>query len=169
YSWCDLLHHAVNCHISPLSSLSPSPCHWAGCNTTPLRMKPSLIRHLETHHCSPGPKPIPPSVAVTLAKLQHCPPLENEVESPLTKAVRVTAALVLRNLCRMAPSTHCQIRRHEHRLSEVALSDREAAHAITECLTYLNLPSPPPPSLAANPHDNTFTHHQLTENSYSSP
>ncbi|CAI8029498.1 hypothetical protein GBAR_LOCUS16760 [Geodia barretti] len=69
----------------------------------------------------------------------------------------------------MAPSTHCQIRRHEHRLSEVALSDREAAHAITECLTYLNLPSPPPPSLAANPHDNTFTHHQLTENSYSSP
>ncbi|CAI8029503.1 SWI/SNF nucleosome remodeling complex component, partial [Geodia barretti] len=113
YSWCDLLHHAVNCHISPLSSLSPSPCHWAGCNTTPLRMKPSLIRHLE-----------------------------NEVESPLTKAVRVTAALVLRNLCRMAPSTHCQIRRHEHRLSEVALSDREAAHAITECLTYLNLPPP---------------------------
>ncbi|CAI8029499.1 hypothetical protein GBAR_LOCUS16760, partial [Geodia barretti] len=93
YSWCDLLHHAVNCHISPLSSLSPSPCHWAGCNTTPLRMKPSLIRHLETHHCSPGPKPIPPSVAVTLAKLQHCPPLENEVESPLTKAVRVTAAV----------------------------------------------------------------------------
>ncbi|CAI8020240.1 SWI/SNF nucleosome remodeling complex component [Geodia barretti] len=92
---------------------------------------------MQTH---PGPKP---TVAVTLAKLKHCPPLENEV-SPLTKAVHVTAALVLRKLCRMAPSTHCQIRRHEHRLSEVALSDREAAHAITECLTYLNLPPSPP-------------------------
>ena len=66
-------------------------------------------------------------------------------------------------------SPNSQIRRHEHRLSEVALSDREAAHAITECLTYLNLPPPSPPSLAANPHDNTVTHHQLTENSYSSP
>ena len=32
--------------------------------------------------------------------------LQNEVESPLTKTVRVTAALVLRNLCRMALSTH---------------------------------------------------------------
>ncbi|CAI8027993.1 hypothetical protein GBAR_LOCUS15958 [Geodia barretti] len=58
----------------------------------------------------------------------------------------------------MAPSTHCQIRRHEHRLSEVALSDREAAHAITECLTYLNLPPPSPPSLTANPHDNALSH-----------
>ena len=66
-------------------------------------------------------------------------------------------------------SPNSQIRRHEHRLSEVALSDREAAHAITECLTYLNLPPPSPPSLAANPHNNTVTHHQLTENSYSSP
>ncbi|CAI8020239.1 hypothetical protein GBAR_LOCUS12108 [Geodia barretti] len=54
---------------------------------------------MQTH---PGPKP---TVAVTLAKLKHCPPLENEV-SPLTKAVHVTAALVLRKLCRMAPSTH---------------------------------------------------------------
>ncbi|CAI7992825.1 hypothetical protein GBAR_LOCUS1138 [Geodia barretti] len=68
----------------------------------------------------------------------------------------------------MAPSTHCQIRRHEHRLSEVALSDREAAHAITKCLSCLNLPPPSPPSLTANLHNNTVTH-QLTENSYSSP
>ena len=30
----------------------------------------------QTHHCNPGPKPVPPSVTATLARLKHCPPLE---------------------------------------------------------------------------------------------
>ena len=103
---------------------------------------PSLSFLPQTHHCSAGPKPSPPSVPTTLAKLKALPELEvrrwsidrqtvrtsidhllvvdcflidwlidqsillspqHERESLLTKAVRLTAGLVLRNLIRTVP------------------------------------------------------------------
>lgn len=92
----------------------------------------------------PNPQPPPPTTPSTsfvpayhfLARMLQS--LQGEEESPLTKSVRLTAALVLRNVAQYSALARSLLRRHESRLSLIAMSNSEAANAIAACLSELS-------------------------------
>lgn len=133
--------HVVFTHISSIPSF-PSPCLWSQCTSTAKRTKSSLITHVKVHHCKLYPpghtNHYVPSVTNTLAKLKSLPPFEVKEESPPTKAVRLTSALILRNLVKLVPSVRRDLQKHELWLSEAALSDCEASTALAQCLSWLS-------------------------------
>ncbi|KAF8570701.1 hypothetical protein P879_01773 [Paragonimus westermani] len=59
-------------------------------------------------------------------------------EGPVTKHIRLTAALVLKNLLRYSQTARRFVRVWESLLCELAFSTLESAPTIFECLTYLN-------------------------------
>ncbi|XP_028968254.1 AT-rich interactive domain-containing protein 2 [Galendromus occidentalis] len=58
----------------------------------------------------------------------------DEKEHPVTKSVRLTAALILRNLAKYAPECRTQLVQYEHRLAQVAMSCLESSRTIAQCL-----------------------------------
>lgn len=92
----------------------------------------------------PNPQPPPSTTPSTsfvpayhfLARMLQS--LQGEEESPLTKSVRLTAALVLRNVAQYSALARSLLRRHESRLSLIAMSNSEAANAIAACLSELS-------------------------------
>lgn len=101
------------------------------------------MAHLQACHCGGGgflPVTLP-NVQKTLARLKAVPNLEHEVESPLTKAIRLTAALVLRNLAELLPEARRHLSSYERELCQVAMSGSEAGTAVAQCLSYLQTPS----------------------------
>jgi len=160
-----LFSHVVNEHV-PRDSLVMS-CMWEGCPPV-RRSRSSLLFHLQQKHSEPSPVPsaLPPQPAAPqhqpppvqpppqpqapspnqpasfvpayhfLARMLQS--LQGEEESPLTKSVRLTAALVLRNLAQYSALARSMLRRHESHLSLVAMSNSEAANAVAACLSELS-------------------------------
>ncbi|XP_019853176.1 PREDICTED: AT-rich interactive domain-containing protein 2-like [Amphimedon queenslandica] len=141
-SYSELFSHIYYTHIPQINSF-PVPCPWSGCSNKSKRMKPSLIRHIQTHHCSSDSKPVPLNVADTLIKLKLVSPLQNEHESCFTRCLRLTAALILRNLLDKVPESRRYVKPYERLLSQVSFSDNEASHVTAHCLFLLSSPLPP--------------------------
>jgi hypothetical protein len=59
-------------------------------------------------------------------------------EGPLTKSIRLLAALILRNLARNSDNARKQIKTYESSLTNFAFDMVEASNAIAACLWYLN-------------------------------
>ncbi|OQV22498.1 AT-rich interactive domain-containing protein 2 [Hypsibius exemplaris] len=60
-----------------------------------------------------------------------------EVESSNTRTLRLTAALVLRNISHFSHSGRIKLYKYEHILTLSAMMQSEASHVVSECLYYL--------------------------------
>ncbi|MEE6480780.1 hypothetical protein FKM82_012669 [Ascaphus truei] len=63
----------------------------------------------------------------------------DEKEGPITKHIRLTAALILKNVAKYSECGRRSLKRHENQLSVLALSNMEASSTLAKCLYELNL------------------------------
>ncbi|KAG8439740.1 hypothetical protein GDO86_005784 [Hymenochirus boettgeri] len=66
----------------------------------------------------------------------------DEKEGPITKHIRLTAALILKNVAKHSECGRRSLKRHENQLSVLALSNMEASSTLAKCLYELNITSP---------------------------
>ncbi|CAF4662460.1 unnamed protein product, partial [Rotaria sp. Silwood2] len=59
---------------------------------------------------------------------------EQIVEGPLTKSIRLTAALILRNIARHSSAGKQNLRQYEHIIANLALESSEASQTLSSCL-----------------------------------
>ncbi|CAA86663.1 SWI/SNF chromatin remodeling complex subunit swsn-7 [Caenorhabditis elegans] len=64
--------------------------------------------------------------------------LTDEAEGPVTKSIRLTSCLILRNLARYSAEGRQKLRRHESHICWLALSRLESAHALSQLLSELH-------------------------------
>lgn len=94
---------------------------------------------------APGPPPAHPGYAPNAAMhaikrhaQEFVTPKEREMkdekEGPVTKSIRLTASLILRNLVIYSPSGRLRIRAYESHLSTVALSNVESSRTVSQIL-----------------------------------
>ncbi|XP_073476057.1 AT-rich interactive domain-containing protein 2 [Aquarana catesbeiana] len=62
----------------------------------------------------------------------------DEKEGPITKHIRLTAALILKNVAKHSECGRRSLKRHENHLSVLALSNMEASSTLAKCLYELN-------------------------------
>jgi hypothetical protein len=62
----------------------------------------------------------------------------DEQEGPVTKCIRLTTALILRNIARYSEEGRCKLRRFELQLCHLALSRLEASGALIQCLAEMD-------------------------------
>lgn len=150
-----LYNHVFETHIGPLDTETVSSCLWSGPNGTGpgcviKRPKFSLLTHLNDFHCNqvaraqPVKPPEHPGYAPNAAMLaikRHANAHNdltngNKSQSPLSVSVRLTAALILRNLATESPDMKQALENHESLLSEICMSNgRDESKIIAECLS----------------------------------
>lgn len=64
--------------------------------------------------------------------------ITDEPEGPVTKSIRLTSCLILRNLARYSATGRHLLRRHERHLCWLALSRLESSHALAQLLSELH-------------------------------
>ncbi|XP_078000229.1 uncharacterized protein LOC144452899 [Glandiceps talaboti] len=64
--------------------------------------------------------------------------LLGENEGPVTKSIRITSALILKNLVRHSSTARRQVLRYERHLANLALNNLEAALTVSKCLGELH-------------------------------
>ncbi|XP_072257545.1 AT-rich interactive domain-containing protein 2 [Pyxicephalus adspersus] len=62
----------------------------------------------------------------------------DEKEGPITKHIRLTAALILKNVAKHSECGRRSLKRHENHLSVLAISNMEASSTLAKCLYELN-------------------------------
>ncbi|KAL7982645.1 hypothetical protein Chor_010243 [Crotalus horridus] len=62
----------------------------------------------------------------------------DEKEGPITKHIRLTAALILKNIGKYSECGRRLLKRHENHLSVLAISNMEASSTLAKCLYELN-------------------------------
>ncbi|CAD6193946.1 unnamed protein product [Caenorhabditis auriculariae] len=67
--------------------------------------------------------------------------ITDEPEGPVTKSIRLTSCLILRNLARYSAEGRHFLRRHEPHLCWLALSRLESSHALAQLLAELHAPA----------------------------
>ncbi|KAL8588465.1 hypothetical protein ACOMHN_054044 [Nucella lapillus] len=157
-----VLVHAVKVHVPPTPELPEYVCQWESCQ--PLKRKRlSLITHLQDHHCTQAKQrtaserrflmshkailphlPQPPLMVYpedaaqqAIQRFQRQPPFaefSEEKECTMTKHIRLTSALTLRNIARNSALGRRLIRRKEGALSYAAMSEVESSGALATCL-----------------------------------
>lgn len=142
----------------------PFLCDWEGCDKLP-RQRWSFMTHLQDRHLNvqvlqktaiqrhqgntapiqqpPAPPPVYPKDAAIQAirRFSLRPPYQELMEGkegPVTKHIRLTSALILRNLARYSALGRSKIKRYEQHLAFVALSSVESSSAIANCLLELH-------------------------------
>lgn len=153
--------HVFEIHIGPLDVNTISSCLWSGpsglgpgCVTK--RPKFSLLTHLNDYHCNPtaleraaNRSPIKPPEhpgyspnAALLAIRRHANNQSDDtngarnLQSPFSISVRLTAALILRNLATESSEMKQALENHEPLLSEICMTNgRDESKIIAECLS----------------------------------
>ncbi|XP_060076223.1 AT-rich interactive domain-containing protein 2-like isoform X2 [Ylistrum balloti] len=138
-------------------------CLWEGCERLQ-RKRWSLYTHIQDHHCSDlalkaaklrrhqaqnagttstKPHTVPALVYPGDAAWQAIrrftpkppyPEFVEQREGPVTKHIRLTAALVLRNLARYSSLGRSLIKKHERHINYTAMSALESSNALANCL-----------------------------------
>ncbi|XP_015928872.1 AT-rich interactive domain-containing protein 2 isoform X1 [Parasteatoda tepidariorum] len=90
----------------------------------------------------PGYAPDAAFLAIRRHALQYINPkeLSEEKENALTKSIRLTSALILRNLVTHSSLARTYVRRFEPELAYLAMSPVESARTIAQCLSQLSRP-----------------------------
>ncbi|CAD5117237.1 DgyrCDS6033 [Dimorphilus gyrociliatus] len=152
----ELANHVLRTHCSALSA---GCCKWNISCDNLHRQKWSLLQHIQEKHLSEaglkasqlrranqGEKVATPSVypenaayhAINrFAPKPPYPELMETKEGPVTKHIRLTAALILNNLARYSSDARSILRKHETRLAYVSLSCVESSSAVAKCLHQL--------------------------------
>lgn len=128
-------------------------------NIAPLKPPVTIVRNIEqassqrANNASPAPSTSSSSssqqTAVTgasalqaikrhTADFLNSKELMDENEGPVTKSIRLTAALILRNLVTYTATAKRSVRRYEPHLSNIALSNVESSATISNILYELN-------------------------------
>ncbi|XP_041351827.1 AT-rich interactive domain-containing protein 2-like isoform X2 [Gigantopelta aegis] len=138
-------------------------CKWEGCEILQ-RTRWSLVTHCQDHHCSesalraatirrhqaaqrgsvvPAAPPAnilvyPPDAAMqAIKRFSVRPPFtefQDSREGPVTKHIRLTAGLILRNLARYSALGRSLIKKRENHLNYQAMSATESSTALANCL-----------------------------------
>ncbi|RVE51462.1 hypothetical protein evm_003863, partial [Chilo suppressalis] len=159
----DVFTHAAKTHC-PMNAGGEAPCMWLDCDRVP-RKTFALLNHLTDKHCSPhalkaiynarrhtaaeaeNNKPVtlgyPPNAALAAlnkhaADMFNPRELMDENEGPVTKSIRLTAALILRNIVIYSNTGRRQLRSYEAHLASIALSSVEASRTISQVLYDMN-------------------------------
>uniref|UniRef100_A0A1I7YU06 ARID domain-containing protein n=1 Tax=Steinernema glaseri TaxID=37863 RepID=A0A1I7YU06_9BILA len=158
-----LFYHCATEHINE----NTVQCKWPNCDST-LRSRWSLVTHVQDHHCNEAslrnaakrrqngePPEIVPKVvkeptpavytknaaaeAIRRHAFTYLPKdVTDENEGPVTKSIRLTSSLILRNLARYSSDGRRLLRRHESHISWLALSKLESGIALAQCLAELH-------------------------------
>ncbi|CAG5132102.1 unnamed protein product, partial [Candidula unifasciata] len=146
-----------------LPKTTESSCQWTSCEKL-VRKRWSLVSHMQDHHCSepamraafqrrlasaqqqsnvstPAPhQPMiyPPDAAMQAIRRfsikQPYAEFAEQREGPVSKHIRLTAALILRNICHFSSVGRRLVKRHEQDLSYNMMSAVEASTALSHCL-----------------------------------
>ncbi|CAK1542681.1 unnamed protein product [Leptosia nina] len=155
--------HAARTHC-PGGAGGEAPCMWIDCDRVP-RKTFALLNHLNDKHCTqqalkaiynsrrhaaaepeankPTSVAYPPNAALA-ALNKHATDLFNprelmdENEGPVTKSIRLTAALILRNIVIYSNTGRRILRQYEAHLASIALSNVEASRTICQVLYDMN-------------------------------
>jgi len=130
----DLLAHMVLSHAPQEGSFKT--CKVSGCKPVK-RPRGSMICHFSQVHCNRNSSADDDHITLPQLLFPKVVDLECEDESPVTRSVRLTAALVLRNVARNSSYGRKIILKYESRLSPAAMSSSEASSAIAACLEEL--------------------------------
>ncbi|XP_064627247.1 AT-rich interactive domain-containing protein 2-like isoform X2 [Lineus longissimus] len=161
----DVFPHVYKVHLNPNGA---GVCQWDVCDRlvrqkfslcthvqdrhcTEAALKASLAKRQQAAQTggqpqmcpTPPPPPIYPNDAAIQAirRFSARPPYQELMEpkeGPVTKHIRLTSALILRNLARYSAAGRSLIKRHENQLAYVSLSCVESSTAIANCLWELH-------------------------------
>ncbi|VDM53842.1 unnamed protein product [Angiostrongylus costaricensis] len=128
-------------------------CQWPGCDGT-LRSRyykafllPPRQRDVPHH---PGYSKHAAIEAIRRHAFNFLPrDITDEPEGPVTKSIRLTSCLILRNLARYSSAGRHLLRRHERHLCWLALSRLESSHALAQLLSELHTQDSIAPSQSA--------------------
>uniref|UniRef100_A0A8C1PHK5 AT rich interactive domain 2 (ARID, RFX-like) n=1 Tax=Cyprinus carpio TaxID=7962 RepID=A0A8C1PHK5_CYPCA len=154
-----VFYHAATYHGS--KDAYPGQCQWEGCEPFP-RQRLSFITHLQDKHCSrealiaalkleeqtqgsnPNTSKLLHHVSNDRSAGYRCVKLEmfnscffsaqDDKEGPMTKHIRLTAALTLKSIAKYSDCGRKLVRRHENHLSVLALSTMEVSTTRAKCL-----------------------------------
>lgn len=102
----------------------------------PLRYRQELPREVPHH---PGYSKHAAIEAIRRHAFNFLPrDITDEPEGPVTKSIRLTSCLILRNLARYSAVGRHLLRRHERHLCWLALSRLESSHALAQLLSELH-------------------------------
>ncbi|KAJ0172707.1 hypothetical protein K1T71_011846 [Dendrolimus kikuchii] len=159
----EVFNHVARVHC-PSNAVGEAPCLWLDCDRVP-RKTFALLNHLTDKHCTPhalkamynarrhaaaeseSNKPVslgyPPNAALAAlnkhaADMFNPRELMDENEGPVTKSIRLTAALILRNIVIYSNTGRRQLRSYEAHLATIALSSVEASRTIAQVLYDMN-------------------------------
>lgn len=163
-----LVSHVTTHHFKALGPAAI--CLWRGCDglvrrkwsmithvqerhLTESALQASFTQRLQ-HATKPQGSELPPPPAVSVypadAAMQAIKRFSNRAslttslqeprEGPVTKHLRLTSALILRNLARYSPLGRHLIKQGEDQLANVALSQSESSSAVASCLLELCTP-----------------------------
>ncbi|CAL8120253.1 unnamed protein product [Orchesella dallaii] len=159
--------HALKAHC-PETLLDAVRCEWGqnGCDPL-LRKRFSLMTHLQDRHCNKQaiemalyrrknkiePPPVPqqplhhpgyaPNAAFHAIKrhamsFMNTKELHDDNEGPVTKSIRLTSALILRNLVNYSGLGRRMLQGYESHLSAIAMSNVESSRTIAQLLHDMN-------------------------------
>uniref|UniRef100_A0A673KTI7 AT-rich interactive domain-containing protein 2-like n=1 Tax=Sinocyclocheilus rhinocerous TaxID=307959 RepID=A0A673KTI7_9TELE len=154
-----VFYHAATYHGS--KDAYPGQCRWEGCEPFP-RQRLSFITHLQDKHCSreallaalkleeqtqgSNPNTSKPQKALVnhpsaaLMALRRGSrnlvfrDFTDDKEGPMTKHIRLSAALTLKSIAKYSDCGRKLVRRHENHLSVLALSTMEVSTTLAKCL-----------------------------------
>lgn len=158
--------HVFGAHIEALAPDSTCSCLWSGPNGSgpgclTKRPKFSLLTHLNDFHCShvaleralnrsqpirPPELPVyEPDAALAAVKRGTNSHMEltngsrTQIQSALSVSVRLTAALILRNLASQSLEVKQALENYEQLLSEICMTNgRDESKIIAECLSLIS-------------------------------
>ncbi|XP_053397064.1 AT-rich interactive domain-containing protein 2-like isoform X2 [Mercenaria mercenaria] len=154
-----VFHHVCSAH---LKTEYDGLCKWEGCETL-VRKRWSLFTHVQDHHCSEsslrvaaqrrlqsfqtGQKIAAPTIPAmvypndaanqAIKRFLPKPPYPEFMEGregPVTKHIRLTSALILRNLAKYSAAGRSLLRKHERVISYTCMSAVESSTALAKCL-----------------------------------
>jgi len=123
----DLMDHMVDAHAPPAEG-KMSRCKVKGCSTSH-KPRGVLICHFRDNHCQ----------CISPDEIEKSKDFRMEDESPVTRSIRYTSTLILRNLIRSATRGEDVLSSYESHLASVAMSASEATLAAVDGLFELNL------------------------------
>ncbi|VUZ45047.1 unnamed protein product, partial [Hymenolepis diminuta] len=157
-----LFAHVYSSHFESLKGQQHLTCLWSGCKQSTIRRGSlSLLEHLRENHCnmpfvtSSGEATLTPltttkpSVNVTrtaMAEREFRQTLQSDFlpsttekskEGPVTKHIRLTAALILQNLVTNSSLARKRLSAFEPLLVDLALSGEEASNVLVKCLAVM--------------------------------